>query len=42
MVRPYLDEERAAGLVAEHYGEPVELARVQVAQAEQTEIGAGF
>jgi hypothetical protein len=42
MVRPYLDDERAAGLVAAHYGEPVELARVQVAQAEQAEIGAGF
>ena len=42
MVRPYLDEERAAGLVAVHYGETVELARVQVAQAEQAEIRAGF
>ncbi len=42
MVRPYLDDERAAGVVAAHYGEPVELARVQVAQAEQAEIGAGF
>jgi len=42
MVRPYLDDERAAGLVAAHYGEPVELARVQVAKAEQAEIGAGF
>jgi hypothetical protein len=42
MVRPYLDEERAAGQVAVHYGETVELARVQVAQAEQAEIRAGF
>src|SRR5271157_6474534 len=31
-VRPYLDEGKAAAMVAGHYGEPVELARVQVAQ----------
>ena len=37
-----LDESRAAAIVAEHYGEPVELARVQVAQAEQAEMRAGF
>ena len=42
MVRPYLDDERAAGLVARHYGETVDLARVEVAKAEQAEIGAGF
>ncbi len=42
MVRPYLDDSRAAAIVAAHYGEPVELARVQVAQAEQAEMSAGF
>ncbi|MGA2569311.1 MAG: hypothetical protein ABSF23_02215 [Terracidiphilus sp.] len=41
-VRPYLDESRGAAIVAAHYGEPVELARVQVAQAERAEIAAGF
>jgi len=29
-------------IVAGHYGEPVEAARVQVAQAEQSEMQAGF
>jgi hypothetical protein len=42
MVRPYLNNERAATIVAAHYGEPVELARAQVAQAERAEISAGF
>ena len=42
MVRPYLNDSRAAEIVAAHYGEPVELARMQVAQAEQAEISAGF
>jgi hypothetical protein len=42
MVRPYLDESRAAAIVAAHYGEPVGVARAQVAQAEQAEMGAGF
>ncbi len=42
MVRPYLDDSRAAAIVAAHYSEPVEVARVQVAQAEQAEMGAGF
>jgi hypothetical protein len=42
MVRPYLNESRAAEIVAVHYGEPVALARMQVAQAEQAEISAGF
>ena len=31
-VEPYFDEGRAAEIVAVHYGEPVEVARVQVAQ----------
>ncbi|MGB7264268.1 MAG: hypothetical protein WBC92_02070, partial [Terracidiphilus sp.] len=42
MVRPYMDEGRAVGVVAAHYGEPVTMARVQVALAEQAEVQAGF
>jgi len=42
MVRPYLDDSRATAIVAAHYGEPVETARVQVAQAEQAKMSAGF
>ncbi len=42
VVRPYLNDSRAAEIVAAHYGEPQELARTQVAQAEQAEINAGF
>jgi hypothetical protein len=41
-VEPYLNESRAAEIVAVHYGEPVEAARVQVAQATQAEMNAGF
>ncbi|MGB0065036.1 MAG: hypothetical protein WBP85_11375, partial [Terracidiphilus sp.] len=33
MIRPYLDDERAAKIVAAHYGEPVSVARVQVVRA---------
>lgn len=42
MVRPFLDEGKAAAMVASHYGEPVERARVQVAQAELGMTQAGF
>jgi len=42
MLRPYLDRTRAAEIVAAHYNEPFTQARAQVAQAEQTEINAGF
>jgi hypothetical protein len=42
MVRPYLDEGKAAAMVAGHYGEPVELARVHVAQVELSAAQAGF
>jgi hypothetical protein len=42
MLRPYLDNNRAAEIVAAHYSEPLTLARVQVAQAQQMEINAGF
>jgi hypothetical protein len=41
-VRPFMDEDKAAVLVAGHYGEPVTLARMQVVQAEQSEMQAGF
>jgi hypothetical protein len=41
-VRPLLDGSRAAETVASHYGEPVELARIQVARVEHAEVQAGF
>jgi hypothetical protein len=41
-VEPYFDESRSANIVAEHYNEPVSLARLQVAQVTQAEIRAGF
>jgi hypothetical protein len=42
VVQPYLNGSRAAELVAAHYGEPVELADLQLARAERNEIAAGF
>lgn len=41
-VRPSLDKNKAAAMVASHYGEPVELARAQVEQAELNAAQAGF
>ena len=41
-VRTYLDEGKAAATMAAHYGEPVEQARIQVAQAELSAARAGF
>jgi hypothetical protein len=41
-VRPYMDEGKAAELVAVHYGEPVKLAAMQVAQLEVSAAQAGF
>lgn len=41
-VRPYMDENRAVAAVASHYGEPAELARVQIAQVEVSAAQAGF
>jgi hypothetical protein len=38
----YMDEGKAAEIVAGHYGEPVGVARMQVARAEQYEAQAGF
>jgi hypothetical protein len=41
-VRPLLDGSQAARIVADHYGEPVELAGAQMAQAEYAQAQAGF
>ena len=41
-VRPYMDEGKAVALVADHYGEPLEMARIQVAQVELSAAQAGF
>jgi hypothetical protein len=41
-VRAYRNEGKAAEIVAGHYGEPVGLARIQVARAEYSEVQAGF
>ena len=41
-VRPYMNEGKAAALVAGHYGEPVNLAAMQVAQLEVSAAHAGF
>jgi hypothetical protein len=41
-VAPFLDSARAATIVAAHYNEPVAMARVQVAQAQQYAMNAGF
>ena len=42
VVEPYLDNSLSASIVAAHYGEPVAMARVQVAQAQQIAVSAGF
>lgn len=41
-VEPYLDRDRASHIVAAHYGEPLVLARVQLAQAEAALAAKGF
>ncbi len=41
-VQPYLNEGNAAALVADHYGESIVLARMQVEQAERSAMQAGF
>lgn len=40
--QPFLDKSKAAQLVAAHYAEPLSIARIQVAQAQQNQIFAGF
>ncbi len=42
VVLPYMNSSRAAQIVAAHYGEPVEMAEMQVARAERNEVVAGF
>jgi hypothetical protein len=42
VVAPYLNRTQAAKIVAAHYVESVEQARVQVAEAEVAQINAGF
>ncbi len=42
VVRPYMDEDEAAAMVAEHYGEPVEMARLQVARVQISMAQAGL
>jgi hypothetical protein len=41
-VEPYLDKENSARIVADHYSEPLTVARLQVDQAEEAAIQAGF
>jgi hypothetical protein len=41
-VQPYLDNDLSARLVAQHYSEPVLLARIQVVQAQAAAMRAGF
>jgi hypothetical protein len=41
-VEPWLDHDRAARLVADHYSEPLFFARFQVAQAQSAAIQSGF
>ena len=41
-VAPYLDNRAAAALVANHYDEPLALARIQVAETERTATQSGF
>lgn len=42
MVQPLLNRCQAAQTVADHYREPLGLARIQIAQAEQNQLMAGF
>ena len=41
-VQPYIDQAMAARTLANHYAEPVELARMQLAQAVVNETRTGF
>lgn len=42
LVQPYLDNRAAAALIANHYDEPLALARIQIAEAERTATQSGF
>lgn len=41
-VQPFLNEDEVAAMVARHYGEPVEMARLQVMRAKWSITQAGF
>ncbi|MGC9159445.1 MAG: hypothetical protein ACP5FH_10685, partial [Terracidiphilus sp.] len=41
-VRPYLNRKQAVAMVAAHYGEPVEVAQLQLARAQSDAVQAGF
>jgi hypothetical protein len=41
-IERYMDADLAVRMVAGHYGEPVGMARIQVSQAEQNAVMAGF
>lgn len=41
-VQPYMNQDRAAAIVALHYGEPIHMASAQLAQLEAGAIQAGF
>lgn len=41
-VHPYINCSTAANIIANHYNEPVSMARIQIAQAEQSATNAGF
>jgi hypothetical protein len=41
-VEPYLDRSQATQMVAEHYGEPLAVARIELVQAERLQLSAGF
>jgi hypothetical protein len=42
LVEPYINHSLSAQIVATHYNEPIAVARVQVVQAEQMQVSAGF
>jgi hypothetical protein len=41
-VKPLLDSTESAQMVANHYGESLSLARIQIAQAQQSQLQSGF
>jgi hypothetical protein len=41
-VEPYLNADLSAAIVADHYGEPVAVAQMQVAEVEREAVRAGF
>jgi hypothetical protein len=41
-VEPYLDQTLATRMVAQHYGEPLAVARIELAQAARLQLSAGF